>query len=451
MGKRLALALTASWLAACATSQRSPIIAHGAKPQERLAAPSSELLEAQEFRRVLEQAYDEIVDRASDSNPPLADPEAGLSIPIPDHPSIAAALEYFRATLRPSIQESLHRSGDYKEMIDAILDQYGLPRALAYLPVIESAYLPRLTSRAGARGIWQFMPETADDYGLSINWWVDERAHPEKSTRAAAQYLRDLYAEFGDWSLVLAAYNCGPGKLRRALRQHHTSSFWDLLNAATLPKETRGYVPTFYATLLIISDPSSSGFVLPNPGPGDSTAVAIEGPVSFEYIATVAGVDKEAIDQLNPQLRRGVVPPGMHSVAVPKGSAAAVEAKAAGLRYEDPLVAVATFTVRPGDSLTRLAADLSIPAEHIRGMNEIRSVRAGDIIYLPLRQQDLSARLQSERYHVVAAGDTLYAIAKANGLTVAELRELNQLKKGHVIHAGERLRVTIRSSVLAGN
>ena len=120
---------------------------------------------------------------------PTVDVEAAASIPIPDHPTIRGALQYFTTDLKPSIQESLLRSGKYKKLIDKALDDYKLPHGLAYLPVIESAYVPSVTSRAGAHGIWQFMPETARDYGLRVDWWVDERADPERSTRAAAAYL----------------------------------------------------------------------------------------------------------------------------------------------------------------------------------------------------------------------------------------------------------------------
>src|SRR5207248_753290 len=156
--------------------------------------------------------------------------------------SIRGAVSLFATEMKPSIQESLLRSAKYRPLIDKVLDDAKLPRGLAYLPVIESAYLPTLTSRAGAHGIWQFMAETAREYGLRVDWWVDERADPERSTRAAAAYLRDLYRQFNDWPLTLAAYNCGPGRVRRTLNEANATSFWQLLEAAALPKETRGNV-----------------------------------------------------------------------------------------------------------------------------------------------------------------------------------------------------------------
>jgi membrane-bound lytic murein transglycosylase D len=203
--------------------------------------------------------------------------------------------------MKDSIQTSLLRSGKYKNLIDKALDEHKLPKGLAYLPVIESAYLPTLTSRAGAYGIWQFMPDTAREYGLRVDWWVDERADPERSTRAAVAYLKDLHGMFDDWSLALAAYNCGPGRVKRTLNESGASSFWELLDNGYLPKETRGYVPTFYATLLIASDPETYGFVLSgDEGSFDGTLVFVRGPFSLAYIAEAIGVDEDLLKDMNP-------------------------------------------------------------------------------------------------------------------------------------------------------
>src|SRR5216684_3759052 len=215
--------------------------------QAALTASDSSLAE---YRKALEDSYSQIV--ARETRPVLAprvDVEAAASIPVPQHRTINGALSYFTTDLKADIQTSLIRSAKYKPLIDRVLDDYKLPRGLAYLPVIESAYMPTLTSRAGAYGIWQFMPETAREYGLRVDWWVDERADPERSTRAAAAYLKDLYAHFQDWPLALAAYNAGPGRIRRALDETGSTSFWSLMEMSAIPRETRGYVPTFYAAV----------------------------------------------------------------------------------------------------------------------------------------------------------------------------------------------------------
>lgn len=412
-------------------------------------APSDQARAVQDYLRELQEAYDAMVARSEELNPPLADPDAALSIAIPTHPSIGRSLTYFQTALHDSIQASLYRSRDYKEMINAVLDGYGLPRALAYLPVIESAYLPGLTSRAGAHGIWQFMPSTGRLYGLHSDWWIDERADPVKSTHAAIQYLGDLHREFGDWALALAAYNCGPGRVHRALNQHKVRTFWELLDRGALPKETRGYVPTFFATLLIVSDPAMYGFRLTDTVPAGTTTVEVDGPVSLEYIAGVTGESEETLRAMNPELRRGLVPPRRYTLRVPAGAAEPIARRAESLRHQDPVLPVATFTLR--QSITALSKQIGVPVSEILEMNGRASARPGDTLYLPLRQQELSARLQPDRHHVVSQGETLYSIAKAAGLTIQELRELNQLDQDYVLRAGDRLRIGITSAVLAGN
>jgi membrane-bound lytic murein transglycosylase D len=404
-----------------------------------------------QLHAALKDAYAEIVAREnSPVAPPKVDIEAGASMDIPDHKSVRGALALFTGELRASVQESLIRSAKFKPLIDKALDAEKLPRGLAYLPVIESAYLPTLTSRAGARGIWQFMGETADDYGLRVDWWVDERADPERSTRAAAAYLAALYKQFNDWPLALAAYNAGPTRIRRALDAQGATTFWELLEAAAIPRETRGYVPTFYATLIIANDPATYGFKLGDEGRVENPArIEIEGPVSLQYIANVAGVDEKALRELNPALRRGVAPPGKWSLRVPPKAAEAIAARAATLRNDDANIAICTYTLKDGDSLKRIARAIGTDVDTLTAMNG--RIRERSTIYLPVRARELASLLsQSETYYAVRKGDTLYSIARKHHLTVAELCELNDLSTHHKLHAGERLRVTVPRAITAG-
>ncbi|HEY3056560.1 MAG TPA: transglycosylase SLT domain-containing protein [Thermoanaerobaculia bacterium] len=376
------------------------------------------------------------------------------TIAIPEHSSIRAALNLFTTEMRDGIQVSLDRSSRYRKMIDSVLAEYRLPGSLAYLPVIESAYIPTLTSRAGAHGIWQFMPDTAREYGLRVDWWIDERADPEKSARAAAAYLNDLYREFNDWSLALAAYNAGSARIHRAMDSTGSTTFWELLDLAAIPKETRGYVPTFYATLLITGDPTAYGFRrgTKEEAPEDAQ-VAVEGPLSLTYLAEVAGVSREVLRDLNPELRRGLVPPGRTTIHLPAKVAEAVAARATTMKNEDATVAVCTFTLREGDTLKRLARAIGTKAETIMAMNALRSARAvgeGDSIYLPVRARELGALLAGV-YYKVRKGDTVYSIARHHGLTVEELRELNDLPRRAKLHPGRRLRVAPPRVVTAGN
>ena len=273
----------------------------GGRARRRAAAADvTAQLDADQFRTELEAAYTHILSRTDVKTPPadapVVDIEAAASIPIPEHRTINSAVRLFSVDMKDSIQTSLIRSAKYKKLIDKALAEQKLPKGLAYLPVIESAYLPTLTSRAGAHGIWQFMPDTAREYGLRVDWWVDERADPERSTRAAAAYLKDLHRMFDDWSLALAAYNCGPGRVRRTLNEAGASTFWELLEQRLLPKETRGYVPTFYATLLIASDPGDVRIRPRRAGRSSTTKrVDVRGPVSLAYIAEAIGVDEDLL------------------------------------------------------------------------------------------------------------------------------------------------------------
>src|SRR3954451_8130301 len=408
-------------------------------------------------KRDYDQVYAEILAHEQKPvNAPAVDIAAAKSIDVPQHHSIPAAVALFSNELRGDIQTYLTRSSKYRALIEKTLAEFDLPKGIAYLPVIESGYTPTMTSRSGAHGIWQFMPDTAREYGLRVDWWVDERADPELSTRAAAQYIRDLYREFNDWSLALAAYNCGPGRIRRALADTGASTFWDLVDQGAVPKETRGYVPTFFATIRIATDPGSYGFTLGAPETIDTKQVELEGPVSLRYLANVASVDESILKSLNPEYRHGVLPPGRSSVRVPSKAVEAVLARAERLKNDDESIAVCSFTMRDGDSLKRLARAIGTDVDTILAMNNLSSskkAREGTTLYLPVRARELGAMLahaDDEVYYAVKRGDTLYSIAKKHRLTVDDLLELNDLRRGHKLHAGEKLRVYATRTLTAG-
>ncbi|MDQ3281716.1 MAG: transglycosylase SLT domain-containing protein [Acidobacteriota bacterium] len=461
MRNTLLLMAVALYGVACASSAPAPKTA----PIPAAAAPAatprvSAQIDAQQFQKDLEAAYAHIVARSGKNAPvdaPVVDLEAAASIPIPEHRTINSAVRLFSVDMKDSIQASLIRSARYKKLIDKALAEQNLPKGLAYLPVIESAYMPTLTSRAGAHGIWQFMPDTAREYGLRVDWWVDERADPERSTRAAAKYLKDLYRMFDDWSLTLAAYNCGPGRVRRTLSESGMSSFWELSDAGLLPKETRGYVPTFFATLLIASQPENYGFTLGRILEHDEKIVDVRGPVSLTYIAEAIGVDEDLLKEMNPALRRGVVPPGRASVRVPSKAAETLLARADSMREDDAYLKFCTYQLKEGDSLRRLARALGAKEETLLAMNNLDAndrLGAGDAIYLPVRARELGTLLahsdDEEIFYAVKKGDTLYSIAKKNDLTVDELRELNELSKDATLHAGQKLRVSAPRTLTAG-
>ena len=412
-----------------------------------------------EMRRLLESTREQIDTRGtrpSAMNLAVVDIDAARSMPIPEHRTVASAVRLFSTSMKSSIQTYLRRSAEYKLLIEKALAEAGLPRGLVYLPVIESGYSPTLTSRAGARGIWQFMPETAREYGMRVDWWIDERCDVEKSTRAAAEYLRDLYRQFDDWPLALAAYNAGPGRVRGAMSRTGATTFWELLEQTAIPKETRGYVPTFYATLAIAGDPETHGFELLPPVPSDVKRVDVIGPVSLEFIAETAGTPLEQVRALNPSFRRDVVPPGRATLRVPADRAERIAASAESLRQHDPYLAFSTYTLRSGDSINRIARAIGSDVDTLLAMNGLAAAeraRAGHSIYLPVRPRELGPLLaqgSSEIYYAVKKGDTLYSVAKRHNLTVEELRDINDLSRNAKLHPGQKLRVNTPRALTAG-
>jgi len=457
IARRLTIAGLSLLLAACATNSMPPAPRPAPAPVAAVSPAAMLHGDVAEFNEALEGVHTFILEREAETAAGLiADYEAATSIEIPDHPTVFGALNLFSTDLKPKIQASLDRSTRYRAMIDAILDENELPRALAYLPVIESGYIVSNVSRVGAYGMWQFMPATARDYGLRVDWWVDERADPERSTRAAARYLKDLHAKFADWPLALASYNAGPGRVSRSLAANGAESFWELSAKSALPRETRGYVPTFFATLMIVSEPEAHGFQLCEPVEqvDDSVEVAVPGPVSLRFVAETAGVDERVIRELNPMLRRGVTPPGTINVRLPKQAARRVAESASSLRGDDPYLRVAHYTVRKGDNLKSLSRKLGSEPHTISAMNGgIGKLRTGTTIWVPVSQTELSTSLSQKpksKYHTVKKGDTLFAIAKKHGLSVEELRAMNNLSRKATIKSGQKLRVSPTHPVTAG-
>ncbi|MCX7792784.1 MAG: transglycosylase SLT domain-containing protein [Thermodesulfovibrionales bacterium] len=217
----------------------------------------------------------------------------------------------FTTRLRDRFAIWLSRAGMYIDIMKEILVQNGLPKELVFLPLIESGFNTNAYSRARAVGPWQFIASTARKYGLTINWWIDERRDPIKSTEAAARYLKDLYDMFNSWHLAMAAYNAGEGKVMRALRKTRTEDHWTLLQKKTyLRRETREYVPKFIAASLIALEPEKYGFEdIDYHEPVEFTEVEIESPVDLEIIAKAAETDLQTIRLLNPELKRWCTPP----------------------------------------------------------------------------------------------------------------------------------------------
>jgi len=241
------------------------------------------------------------------------------------HPGVDRFVAHFQRAGRNSLRSALSRSGRYVPGMSTILRRRGLPQELAYLPLIESGFRPHAVSRAGAVGPWQLIAATGRRYGLRIDRYVDERRDPVKSTHAAARYLKDLYAMFGNWHLSLAAYNNGEHNIARILETRQVEDFWEMRRRGYLCTETADFVPLFLAALRIAETPETYGFAAPTEQPLRYDLVRLTRPLSLATVARLSGTSTGTIKELNPALHRGVLPPHGYAVRVPKGTKATFE------------------------------------------------------------------------------------------------------------------------------
>ena len=230
-------------------------------------------------------------------------------LPLMMTDQVAGYINYFSNRGRGTVEGALARSGRYEDMIRRILREEGVPQELIYLAQAESGFHPLAVSRAGARGMWQFMGSRAKGYGLERSWWVDDRQDPEKATRAAAHHLKDLYNQFGDWYLAMAAYNSGPGTVQSAVKRTGYADFWELYRRNVLPKETRNYVPIIVAVTIMAKNPAQYGLdsvVKEKPVPYDT--VKINYPIDLRLAAECVDATAEDLLDLNPSLLRLTTP-----------------------------------------------------------------------------------------------------------------------------------------------
>lgn len=283
----------------------------------------------------------------------------------------------FTTRLRDRFSLWLARSGMYIDLMKEILVQNGLPKELVFLPLIESGFNTNAYSRSRAVGPWQFIASTARKYGLTINWWIDERRDPIKSTEAAARYLKDLYDMFNSWHLAMAAYNAGEGKVLRALRKTRTDDHWTLLQKkGYLKRETREYVPKFIAASLIALEPEKYGFEdIEFYEPVNFTEVEIESPVDLEVIAKAAETDLEVIRLLNPELKRWCTPPDQptYRIRIPADKKERFLQNLELIPKEERY-SYRIHRVKRGETLTKIAKKYRVPESVLYALNpELKS------------------------------------------------------------------------------
>ncbi len=320
-------------------------------------------------------------------------PSWDLGVPIVDNEHVRREIKSFTTVERDLFLEGYRRSGIYRPMILAKLEEAHLPSQLSWLPLVESWFKVRAFSRAGAMGLWQFIASTGLRYGMMRDSWVDERRDPEKSTDAAIAYLTDLHGTFGDWPKALAAYNCGEARVLRLQRRSRGQylDFWDLYEQ--LPRETRRYVPRFVAALQIIQNPEQYGMTLPEPlpPPADVATVNAGRSVSLSALEQALGIPKNTLRELNPELRYTATPGRDYDLRMPAEHAEAAPAKIAGLpTWKRPRPAYVIHRVRRGQTLGGIARRYGTTIRAIQQLNNLRNIhrlRIGQRLRIPTSRQ----------------------------------------------------------------
>lgn len=357
---------------------------------------------------------------------------------MPYNDVVRKYIDQYTGRLRRSVSIMLGSQNFYVPMFEEALEAEGCPLELKYLPVIESAFNPQATSRVGAAGLWQFMVGTGKQYGLEVNSLVDQRRDPVLSSQAAARYFKDLYAQFGDWTLVIAAYNCGPTNVNKAIqRAGGSKDYWEIY--PYLPNETRGYVPAFIAANYVMQYYCEHGIEpLESTLPAESDTIVVSRDLHLQQVADLCDVDLAQLKSLNPQYRQDIVP-GYWQPCI--------------LRL--PQESVSKF-IEAGDSIYNHRASELLPRRSTAAVNTTAttSVRSSSTSSKPSSKSSKSknskkgSKSKSSKKGkgsksstvTVRQGDTLGAIARRNGTTVAKLRQLNGIS-GSNIRAGKKIRV----------
>jgi membrane-bound lytic murein transglycosylase D len=388
---------------------------------------------------------------------------SGFQLDDVDEPAVAAQLNWF-ANHPDFLERTFGRSELWLYYIVGQLEQRNMPRELALLPVIESAFEPYAYSRARAAGLWQFISDTGHRFGLKQDWWYDGRRDPIEATRAALDYLQELHDQFnGDWLLAIAAYNCGELTVGRAIQKNERlgkpTDFWHL----KLPSETHGYVPELLAMRRLVANPARYGIefshILNEPY---FVQISTGGQIDLKVVADIAGISTEDLYELNPAFHRWATDPtGPHSLLVPVDAAEGLQQALAQLTPEQRM-RIEHYTVRRGDTIASISTRFDTKPEVIRELNEL-STSARPVIDTMLLVPSNSAVLPEKvaraamlvdspvraRRHrglrpdirVVRRGDTLYGIAQRLGTDVQTLAQNNGLRPGDRLHAGQKLRV----------
>lgn len=374
-------------------------------------------------------------------------------IKIVKNESVQWWIDYFQKRDKKRFQRFLNRGQYYKELVQTILEENGLPNELYYLAMIESGFVRTARSHASAVGTWQFMKGTGKMYGLDVNSYLDERKDPIRATEAATKYLRDLYTAFKSWDLALAAYNCGEHRVLRSVMRGDSRDFWSLKERKFLPRETRNYIPKFLAAVHIGSNPEAYGFTDPaktvsNVFP-DVESVEVPGGVSLKKISKYSGISLSKLESVNSHLKRGMTPartrtyeiwvPAGHGKRVTKINPVLTPYRQRNISSSSNSPKKNYHIVRRGENLSSIARKYNEKIAYLKRLNGIK----GSNIYPGQKLRINAKKYRSaggSNYYFVKPGDNLSKISEKFNITLRSLRRINNLK-GNKIYAGQKLKV----------
>ncbi|MAX12819.1 MAG: hypothetical protein CMG11_01965 [Candidatus Marinimicrobia bacterium] len=376
-------------------------------------------------------------------------------IPITYNRKVASIIKFFQKDGRKSMTKWLNRMDKYKKLILPILEEQDIPPEIFYVSVIESGLNPNAYSYAYASGLWQFIKSTGKAYGLNKTYWLDERRDYIKSTYAATKYFKDLYLEFDDWYLALAAYNCGSTRVHRAIKRNGSKNYWDLYS---LPSETKNYVPNVMATIIIATNPEKYGFTINSEPDFEWIEKDIDKSVKLESIAKCANVSLKTLQQYNPELEKDValIPPlekgETYTLRLPVNISPEFDSLLK--LVEAPNLNEIIFVehkVRPGESVWLIARKYKVKKNHILAVNNLSEksiIRPNQILKIPTSGYDQykkSVELSSRKiYYTVRRGDTLSEIAEKYKTSIKKIKKSNGLRNDRII-MGQKLIIWVKN------
>lgn len=433
------------------------------EPLEAAELFSEEVMPNYHYEYIPDFTYEEVEKR-------IKGMKTGMPFELNDR--IFSFIQYFTVRNRDYTKMVLARKDKFFPMFEETLRKHEMPEEIEFLSIIESGLDPQIKSRVGAMGLWQFMPATGRMYGMYVNNDVDDRMDPELSTDAAAKYLKSLYRMFGNWEVALAAYNCGPGNVRKAIRRSGgKTTFWGIYNY--LPKETRGYVPQFQAMLYILNHLEEHNFHLEEPTyPIEYEKIRFERAFRMEKLSELADICIKDLEELNPSIKNRKIPETNRSmeIRIPKSKSIFLKENLAWISDSlgnQPQVLLAsnsnlnvvpvetavassssnrvTYKVKSGDVLGKIADRHGVSVTQIKEWNNLNSnlIRVGQTLYLYSRSSQNSTLAENtnsggSKTYTVRPGDSLWIISQKHSMTVEQIKRLNNLNSNN-IKPGQKL------------